>query len=59
MLIGAFCQSSFRWIYYYDDDKFTGKETNKSHLCAVYLRSSIGPMYGLECLKDLNTRLTV
>ena len=32
---GAFCQSSFRWIYYYGNNKSTGKETSKSHLCAI------------------------
>ena len=32
---GAFCQSSFRWIYYYDSNKSTGKETGKTHLCAL------------------------
>ena len=32
----AFCQSSFRWIYYYSSNKSTGKETGKTHLCAVF-----------------------
>ena len=32
---GAFCQFSFRWIYYYSSNKYTGKETGKTHLCAV------------------------
>ena len=27
---GAFCQSSFRWIYYYGSNKSTGKETGTS-----------------------------
>ena len=31
----ANCQSSFRWIYCYGINKSTGKETGKSHLCAV------------------------
>ena len=31
----AFCQSSFRWIYYYGSNKSAGKETGKSHLCAL------------------------
>ena len=26
---------SFRWIYYYDNNKSTRKETGKTHLCAV------------------------
>ena len=26
---------SFQWIYYYDNNKSTGKETDKTHLCAV------------------------
>ena len=32
---GAFCQFPFRWIYYYGSNKSTGKETGKTHLCAV------------------------
>ena len=32
---GAFCQFPFRWIYYYGSNKFTGKETEKMHLCAM------------------------
>ena len=32
---GAFCQFLFRWIYYYDSTKSTGKETDKTYLCAV------------------------
>ena len=32
---GAFCQFPFRWIYYCHSSKFTGKETGKTHLCAV------------------------
>ena len=31
----AFYQFLFRWIYCYDSNKFTGKETGKAHLCAV------------------------
>ena len=27
---GAFCQFPFQWIYYYDSNKSTGKETGKS-----------------------------
>ena len=30
---GAFCQSSFRWIYCYGSNKSTGKGTGKLHLC--------------------------
>ena len=32
---GVFCQFPFRWIYYYGSNKSTGKETGKTHLCAV------------------------
>ena len=32
----AFCQFLFRWIYYYGSNKSTGKETAKTHLCALY-----------------------
>ena len=32
---GAFCQFLFRWVYYYGNNKSTGKETAKTHLCAV------------------------
>ena len=32
---GAFCQFHFSWIYYYGSNKSTGKETGKTHLCAV------------------------
>ena len=32
---GAFWQFPFRWIYYYSSNKSTGKETGKTHLCAV------------------------
>ena len=32
---GAFCQSSFQWIYYYGRNKSTGKEIGKSHLFAL------------------------
>ena len=33
---GAFCQSSLQWIYYYGNNKSTGKETGKTHLCALH-----------------------
>ena len=29
-------QFPFRWIYYYGSNKSTGKETGKTHLCALY-----------------------
>ena len=32
---GAVCQISFRWIYYCHRSKSTGKETGKTHLCAL------------------------
>ena len=31
----AFCQFLFQWIYYCYNSKSTGKETGKTHLCAV------------------------
>jgi hypothetical protein len=31
----VFCQFPCRWIYYYHSSKFTGKETGKTHLCAL------------------------
>ena len=39
---GAFCQSSFRCIYYYDSNKSTGKETGKTHLCALCSDARVG-----------------
>ena len=33
---GAFCQFPLRWIYYYGSNKSIGKETGKTHLCALY-----------------------
>ena len=32
---GAFCQFPFWWIYYFHSSKSTGKETGKTHLCAL------------------------
>ena len=32
---GAFWHFSFRWIYYYGSNKSSGKETGKTHLCAL------------------------
>ena len=32
---GAFCKFPFRCIYYYGSNKSTGKETGKTHFCAV------------------------
>ena len=32
---GAFCPFLFRWIYYCHSSKYTGKKTDKTHLCAV------------------------
>ena len=33
----AFCQSSFWWIYYWRNSSIsTGKETGKTHLCAMF-----------------------
>ena len=33
---GAFFQFLFRWIHYCHSSKSTGKETGKTHLCAVF-----------------------
>ena len=33
---GAFCQFTLRWIYYCLSSKSTGKETGKTHRCAVW-----------------------
>ena len=32
----AICQFLFRWIYYCHSNKSTGKETGKTHLCALH-----------------------
>ena len=34
---GAFCQFPFRWVYYCHSSKSTGKETGKTHLCALLI----------------------
>ena len=54
----AFCQSSFRWIYYYG----TGKETGKSHLCALvaivlHTWKSIDPWKRKQCTKHAELEL--
>jgi hypothetical protein len=36
----AFYQIPLRWIYYYGSNKTIGKETGKTHLCAVGQSSS-------------------
>ena len=47
---GAFCQFPFRWIYYYDSNKSTGKETGKTHLCAVIQKnSSLADLSAKQC----------
>ena len=33
---GAFCQFIFWWIYYCYNSKCTGKETGKTHFCALH-----------------------
>ena len=51
---GAFCQSSFQWIYYYSNNKLTRKETHKSHLSAMSHKSikmQRKPMPQCPCLK--------
>ena len=37
----AFCQFPFQWIYYYGSNKSTGKETGKTHLCAVLIKMKV------------------
>ena len=32
---GAFCQFPFQWIYHCHSSKSIGKETGKTHLCAL------------------------
>ena len=32
----AFCQFTFRWIYYCYSSKSTGQKTGKTHLCELY-----------------------
>ena len=32
---GAFFQFPFQWSYYYDSNKYNGKETGKMHLCVL------------------------
>ena len=56
---GAFCQFSFRWIYYYGSNKSTGKETGKTHLYAMVefvifcvLRGYCPYIYNLPVLKS-------
>ena len=40
---GLFCQFPFRWFYHYGSTKSTGKETGKTHLCALcLLRKRLG-----------------
>ena len=34
---GAFCQFPFRSIYYCHSSKSNGKETDKTHICVLYL----------------------
>ena len=38
---GAFCQFPFRWIYYYGSNESTGKETGKTHLCALFEHTTV------------------
>ena len=37
----AFCKFPFCWIYYCHSSKSTGKETGKTHLCALSCQASI------------------
>ena len=52
---GAFCQFPFRWIYYYGSNESTGKETGKTHLCAlvttVHMISATTDQVGIKCTK--------
>ena len=45
---GAFCQFPFRWLYYYGSNWSTGKETGKTHLCAVLYLLSISKWFDNE-----------
>jgi hypothetical protein len=38
---GAFYQFPFWWIYYSGSNKSTGKETGKTHLCALLSKSAL------------------
>ena len=56
---GAFCQFPFRWIYYYGSNKTTGKETGKTHLCALvsmkfHSKKSPSPIQSISRLDNHN-----
>ena len=52
---GAFCQFPFQWIYYCHISKSTGKETGKTHLCALVgfhlTLAPVGTPDLISCLK--------
>ena len=72
---GAFCQLTFRWIYYYGSNKSTRKETDKTHLCALawnfavnlqchfvrlsYKRFIMPKLYVANCLLFWNSFFTI
>ena len=42
---GPFCKFPFRLIYYYGSNKSTGKDTGKTHLCALVQLIILWSMY--------------
>ena len=55
---GAFCQFTFRWVYYCHSSKSTRKEIGKTYLCAVQRKFKISgelhtPLYKIVCTNDL------
>ena len=47
---GAFCQFPFRWIYYCHSSKSTGKETGKTHLCALHWPEKLTLVFSLKLM---------
>ena len=39
---GPFCHFPYQWIYYCHSSKSTGKETGKTHLCALFNHNKVG-----------------
>ena len=56
---GAFWQLPFRWIYYCHSSKSTGKETGKTHLCAMVRFDEKLSSVNLPDNFWLNTRPTI
>ena len=52
--ICAFCQFPFRWIYYCNSSKSTGKETGKTHLCALAEKTkALQEILGMKTISDI------